>query len=107
LAVAPGSLAFQPQAFAWGVVGLVGEALALSFALSIPLVLAVLIVQAGVGLVARLAAPRGGQAWGPLLAPPLLVLASALLVMPLAARVPEALRVGLRLSRELARKLGT
>jgi flagellar biosynthesis protein FliR len=106
--VAPSAAAtFHPEVFAFGVVQLVGEALAFAVALGMPLLLSVLLLEATFALLARLFGRPSAQAWGPLLARPLFVLIAGLLAVPLVARVPEALRVGLRLSRELAQRAGS
>lgn len=106
--VAPSSVAtFQPQVFAFGVVQLIGEALAFAVALGMPLLLSVLLLEATFALLARIFGRPSAQAWGPLFTRPLFVLVAGLLAVPLVARVPEALRVGLRLSRELAQRAGS
>ncbi|MFT3924685.1 MAG: flagellar biosynthetic protein FliR [Myxococcales bacterium] len=97
----PGRAGFDSAAFGLGVVRLVGEALALSLAVGLPLLCACLVVEAALALVRRGLGRAAGQAVGPALAQPLFLLLAAVLLWPAVVQAPAALRVGLRLLREL------
>jgi hypothetical protein len=90
--------------FALGVVRLVATAVALAVALGLPLLACALLLEAGRELLGRLLGPASRAILWPSLTRPLLVLLAAGLLMPTISELPAALRVGLRLLRELTRR---
>jgi|GEM_PF-4980355 len=97
----PGQGRFDSAAFGLGVVRLVGEAMALAVALGLPLLCAWLVLEGGLALLQRVFGPAARHALGPALARPLSYLIAAGLLWPAVSQAPVALRVGLRLLREL------
>ena len=78
-----------------------GEALALSFALGLPLLCSCLLIEATFALLKRLLGPGSSHALGPALSRPLFYLVAAGLLWPAVTQMPSALRLGSRLLREL------
>ncbi len=98
---------FVGAEFGLGVVRLVGEAFALSFALGLPLLCSFLLIEAVLCMVRRLFGRGPGEAFGPALSRPLLYLLAAALLWPAVSEVPSALRHGMRLLRELTLRVAS
>lgn len=92
---------FDARAFALGVAQLVSQAFGLALAIGLPLLLSLLVAEASLAALLRLFGRVGESAGASLFMAPLFVLLSAVLALPLVSRMPEALRVSLRLLREL------
>lgn len=96
--------AFEARAFALGVVQLGSDALASAVGFGLPLIASVWLLDASLALLARMlpgASPLGAS---PLRAP-LVVLAAALLLMPISAHAPELVRAAIASARALTRTL--
>lgn len=93
----PGALSLEREALAFGVAGFVMDAFGFAVALAMPLVVSVWLAGALVALSAR--ALGVGQALAGSLRGPLWVLTAALLLAPLSARTPDAMREGLSAAR--------
>ena len=101
---APSGTAFSAQAFAFGVVDLVTAALLTAIGFALPLVATLWLLSITFAFGRRALAPPGLAAqpsWGALA----LTLASALLLVPIASRAPEAVRTALASARALTRAL--
>jgi flagellar biosynthesis protein FliR len=108
LSLAPlGGARFDGPAFGLGVVRLVGEAFALSFALGLPLLCSCLLIEASLALLKRLLGHGSTHALGPALSRPLFYLVAGGLLWPAVHEMPSALRVGSRLLRELTLRVAS
>lgn len=99
-----GAARLDARAFALGVGQLAADAFATALGFGLPLVLALWLLDVGLALVARVIAPRTGAsaaigALGPLLA----LAAGALLLAPIVARSPVAVRAAIEAARALTR----
>lgn len=94
---------FSGQAWVWGVVQLVGESFGLALALGIPLLFSVWLLEIACAIWLRVGRAHGPLALG--LKGPVFLLLALLLLAPLVAEVPAALRVFQRLLREVTQSV--
>lgn len=97
-----GAGVFSASAFALGLAQLTSAAIATAIGFALPLIVSAWLVSLTLALVVRAVGPRG-FAPPPLASGLLLTLAAALLLVPIAARAPEGVRLALQGARALTR----
>jgi flagellar biosynthesis protein FliR len=91
------------RAFALGAVQLTADAFATAFGVALPLIVSAWLLDLSVALIARVLALGSPASAVSALRPLLLLLAAALLLVPIASRAPELVRAAILAARALTR----